>query len=541
MPRLVVNQFDGIVPRTEAHELADNQAQVAQNVKLYAGELRPWDGTAQDVLVAALANVKTIYKLYNYAGGSQWLQYTNDVDIALSPLADTGDIRFYYTGDGSPRKSNYAMAAGSQYYEMGVPAPVAAPTLTLTTPGSGSDQTRAYVYTFVSLFGTVEEESAPSPAATITVPGVGSTVTASLFDSAPAGHYNVTKIRLYRSVTGSSTVSYQFVAEFPVATASYADSLTVAQLGAALDTLGWRPPPSDLTGIVNLGSGTGVLAGFSGNTVCFSEPFFPHAWPIAYQLTVPYKIVGLGVIGSSLVVMTTRYPFIISGGQPGAMSMERVPILEPCVAKKSIVSHEDGVVYASPNGLVTIGSGQRGVSTNNLYRRKEWQALQPANIVGAIYDQRYIGAFTAGPMAGKAIVLDPADRPALSQIVMSGPQAVHVDSVTGNVWFVDQNRTGIFQLDIASGLPLTYTWRSKLWYLPVETSWSVMKVRADYTAGTATLTAYMDGALVATITPTSDQIIRLPPFRGREFYFEITGTRNVREIKFATSVLELET
>jgi hypothetical protein len=539
MPRLLVNQFDGLVPRTEAHELADNQAQVAQNVELYAGELRAWRGSGQDVLAPApIANVQTIYKLYNYAGVSQWLQWASDVDVALSPIVDNGDIRFYYTGDTAPRKSNYAMIAGGQFQDMGVPAPVAAPTLTATTSGSGSNQTRSYVYTFVNAFGVVEEESAPSPATQITIPSIGSTVTVSLFDTPPAGNHNWTKIRIYRSVTGATTASYQFVAEIPVGTPSYADSLTVAQLGAALDTIGWRPPPSDMTGIVNLGNG--VLAGFSGNTLCFSEPFFPHAWPLAYQLTFPYRIVGLGVFGSSVVVMTTRYPYIVSGGTPGAMAEERVPILEPCVSKRSIISNENGVTYASPNGLVNIGPGTRGLVTEGLFRRKEWQALQPQNLLGATYGSRYVGAFNTGPLAGQAIVLDPGDKPAMCQVAMSGPKAVHVDSQSASVWFVNAAGSGFYQLDIDAVNLLAYTWRSKKWYLPVETSWSVAKVRADYTTGAASIAIYADGVLVGTVTPANDLPTRLPAFRCREFFFEVTGTRSIKSIQFATSVRELD-
>lgn len=543
MPRLVVENFDGIIPRTEPHQLGDNQAQVAQNAKLYASDLRPWRGTAQDILVTARTNALTIYKLYNYAGASTWLQFLNDVDVALSPTVDTGDVRFYYTGDGSPRKSNYALAQGTNpphaYYEMGVPAPVAAPTLTLTVAGSGSNQTRAYVYTFVHAFGTLEEESAPSPPTTITANVIGSTVHLSLFDTPPAGNYNWTKIRIYRSVTGNSTASYQFVAEIPLATTTYDDTLTVAQLGEALSTLGWRPPPTDLTGIVNLGSASGVLAGFSGNTVCFSEPFFPHAWPLAYQIALPYKIVGVGAVGSSLVVATDRYPYIISGGVPGQMQVERVQLLEPCVSKKSIASYADGVVYASPNGLVTIGASARDVSTRALFHREEWQALVPSGIIGAIYDTRYIATFTTGPQAGTAYVLDPTDTPALSQVDMLTAKAVHVDSKTGSVWLINTAYTGIFQLDIDQVNLLTYTWRSKKWNMPIATSWSVCKVRGDYTTGAANIALYVDGALVTTITPTDDQPIRLPPFTAREFFFEVVGTRRIQQIQFATSVREL--
>lgn len=544
MGTLRIVNFDGMIPRTEPHALADTQAQVAQNTKLYAREMRPWLGpTVESSSITASAT--TIYKLYNYAGASKWLSWAGDVDVALSPQADTGDIRFYYTGDGVPKKSNYALAASgtspTTYYKMGCPAPVAAPTLTRTIQGTGTNQTRAYIYTFVYTFGTVTEESAPSPATQIDVQPLGSTITLSLFDTPPSTNYNPTAIRIYRSVAGSLTASYQYVDQISLATSTYADTKTVAQLGAALDTLGWAVPPTDMAGIVNLGGGTGVLAGFTGNTVCFSEPFYPHAWPLAYQLTVPFKIVGLSVIGTSVVVMTDRYPYIINGGTPGAMSVERVQILEPCVSKRSIVTMQDGVIYASPNGLVTISSQGSGNIVRSLYHREEWQALVPSAINGGVLEGRYIALFTSGAMLGKGLVLDNSEVPALSTITLSGPSAVHVDSKDAKLYYLNELKTSILQLNADASTPLSYTWRSKKWYLPFATTWSAYQVRGDFTAGSCSIALYADGTLAATLTPTSDAVLRVPAFKCREFFVEITGTRNVQSFTIATSVQELMT
>ena len=44
--------------------------------------------------------------------------------------------------------------------------------------------------------------------------------------------------------------------------------------------------------IINLPNG--MMVGFSGNNICFCEPFFPHAWPIRYRLTTNFDIVSLG-------------------------------------------------------------------------------------------------------------------------------------------------------------------------------------------------------------------------------------------------------
>ena len=63
MPQLKIMGFDGVVPRTSATMLQDNQAQVAEDVKLYSKELRYWRGPAVDSYVPP-ANTVTLYKYY---------------------------------------------------------------------------------------------------------------------------------------------------------------------------------------------------------------------------------------------------------------------------------------------------------------------------------------------------------------------------------------------------------------------------------------------------------------------------------------------
>ena len=38
----------------------------------------------------------------------------------------------------------------------------------------------------------------------------------------------------------------------------------------------------------------GVFAGFTGKRFCLSEPYLPHAWPIAYRITLEEDIVAIG-------------------------------------------------------------------------------------------------------------------------------------------------------------------------------------------------------------------------------------------------------
>lgn len=591
MAMLRVAGFDGVVPRLSATALRDNQAQQADNVKLYNGELRYWRGARLEH-TPAISTGRSIYKHVNAAGTSRWLVWATDVDVVPGPSADLTDIRLYYTGDGTPRKTNFTLSVSADYQEMGLPAPTVAPTVTDTTGTNPTTETRVYVYTYVNTFGSLTEESAPSPpSATITV-NQNRAVAVSGFAAPPSGKYGWSAIRIYRSVGGSTGANYAFVAEIPLNQSSYTDDLRAASLGSALPTIGWTPPPSNLSGIVSMAGG--VLAGFVGNTVYFSEPYFPHAWPTRYALNVPHQIIGLGAVGSTLVVMTDLFPYIITGITPGAMSVEKVSIAEPCVSKRSIAVDETGVVYASPNGLVNIGRGAQGVVTNNLFRRDEWQEYAPNTLVGASFEGRYFGFFQSPTKGNRALVLTRDDVPALS-FFDAAALGAHVDGRNAKLFYVAQADGKIYEADADDARPFSYQWMSKRFVLPAASSFSVLKVDADYSAalnvstfnaqvaatqaqnqtiwtnnanllGTLNQTlvntfsvngsllqnvpqpatarsvqvqVYADDKLVSEPVVTSFDPVRLPPFRCREVEVRLIGNTPVRSVAMATTTLEL--
>ena len=60
------------------------------------------------------SGVLTIFKLENTTlNDYRWLEFTVDVDVVPGPVADTTDFRVYYTGDGVPKKTNWAAATTS--------------------------------------------------------------------------------------------------------------------------------------------------------------------------------------------------------------------------------------------------------------------------------------------------------------------------------------------------------------------------------------------------------------------------------------------
>jgi hypothetical protein len=508
MPYIKLEGFSGIAPRIGPTNLQPNQAQKARNLKLQSGELRPWRKPVLTYQPSG-SDTNTIYKLTNPStSASVWLEWSGDVNAVPGPIADTSEVRLYYTGDGAPKKTNWNLATTSgtgskpfpnAYLQMGVPAPTVAPTLS-ATGGTAPTETRAYVYTYVSTFGSVKEESAPSPAATVTCNTSGSTVTVSAFGTAPttAAGYNITAIRIYRTI--SST--YTYVGEVTVtpstgaASGSFSDTTTTAALiGVTLPSLYYTPPPTGLSGLVALPNG--VLAGFVGNQVWFSEPYLPHAWPSSYMMTVGAPIVGLGVFGQTLVVCTTNNPYLITGTTPGAMSQEKLPIPEPCVSKKSIASDQYGVLYASPNGVVSIGQGIADVITRPLMTRDEWANYAPTTIIGVIYQNMYIMFYNAGATR-ESLILTRADTPPLVSLDTAA-KAVFFESTTANVYVVDPTDNQIYQLDADTVNNLFYEWTSKKFVLPSPTNFAVMQVHADwsYISSTAGYNAQVQQIIAA--------------------------------------------
>lgn len=632
--------------------LAENQATVADNVKLYAGELRTWNGPEKK-FTPAISDLKSIYALY-YGQASLhnniWLTWNTDVDVAPGPSADVSDVRVYYTGDGYPKKTNWALAtsAGAGAYprkslRIGVPAPVDAPTVqvievdesptentietyarmndgltinyynaatgTTTTTTKAMSQatpsddyqytttpsleTRAYVYTYVSTFGALSEESAPSEASSLVDVVTGDTVRVSGFSAPPTAGYNITAIRIYRTIAGeSSGGGYVFVAEIPLTTTEYVDALSATELGEALPTIGWLPPPDNMVGMTSMPNG--VLAGFVGNTVYFSEPYYPHAWPTKYSLTVPHNIVGLAAYGNSLVVMTDLYPYAINGVTPGSMTVEKIPLPEPCVSKRSIAVDQYGVVYASPNGLVGISSDTRAIISSKLFRREEWSQYQPEMLIGAIYGGKYFGFFQSSIHGAKALVLSRDDIPALSYITAKAA-ACHTDVRDARLFYVEFDTNNIYQIDSDVLNPSIYEWQSKRFVFPKAITFSAFKVDVDvdeildtslYIGQTEEAIAhnqtlfgndlkgafnrdvlnahdvngsiltnlpraasskwvrvfvYADRREVCSITINAFDPVRLPPFKCRELQVKLTGNTSVRSITFATSVQELHT
>lgn len=532
--------FSGIAPRLSAKLLQDNQAQIARNVRLASGEIRPLRAPLQ-IAAELVANPKAIWQLKD-----KWLSWASRVKAAASPIADDTDNRLYYTGDGHPKKTWYAHAAlggvgpfpADRWYDLAVPAHTAAPAL---TAGGGSIPagTYAYVITLVSRFGPasggVMEESRPSAPALITLSAEGGVTVAR--GSAPVYtpswrevRCNYVAWRVYRSTTAGA---YQMVAEVAIGGSSWHDSLA-QPTSTVLPSNDWHEPPDDLQGLVAIPNG--FMAAFRGNEILFSEPWYPHAWPIAYRMSITGRIKAIAPAGSALIVLTDDYPYILTGAHPDSMTQERIEIMSPCVSAESVVSDGYNVMYASRDGIAAISaSGQHQLLTRSLFDIEDWRDLAPGSMVAMSYFGGYLVFYedrTGPTMKIQALHLQAQDSPPLVQIDMAG-QASHLE------WFLGTDGA-IYQFDSNPTVQMSGVWRSKVFTLPYPKSLAVLAVDAEFADGAVIVRLICDGVQRAEVTVTGPGAVRLPAgFKCKDIEVEIAATCAVRSVTLGSTISEL--
>jgi hypothetical protein len=538
MPSISIKAFSGLRPILDPTLLGPGDATEAINARLVSGALAP---LRSSTILKALTKVApaTLFRYGNSALETEhWLEFLADTDVMRSPIANDQYGRLYWADGATPKyaPSSLILSGGSYpggSYNLGVPAPATAPSITSSTPppNAAQTETRVYVYTYVSAYGEEGPPTAasgavtldPSASATVSVPSVG-----------PGGSYNIATKRIYRSSTVGFAAEFQFVAEIPVATTSYVDTKGQAELGEVLPSAEWVPPPAGLRGLKALANGAAI--GFVDNTVHLSEPNLPHAWP--HQYPIDSQIVGIGVFRQSAAVLTNGKPYLMSGADPQAMGPEKMELEQACVSKGSIVETGDGVMYASPDGLVSIGSGGIEIVTSKLLTREQWQAYNPSSIRGFTHDNRYHALYTtAGGQRGMIVFDFSGQGAAMTRSDVSAATAItagYSDPRTDTLYFAQAGNIVRFN----AGTPLAYTWRSKVFRLPKPACMSCGQVIAA--AYPVTMKVFADGALRSTREVASQDAFRLPSgYLARDYSIELTGSAEVTFAGIATSMGEL--
>lgn len=583
--------FAGMVPSVDKHLLPDTNAQFSRNVWLYSGAL---NGMPKKVPVYTLQNplAQIAYRVpasnanASYLFDSTWLEFENRyTDFITAPVAADSFQRFYWTSTSQqPQYNTYArILAGQPAWLLGVPQP-ATPIVDVSGGASATIVSRAYVTTLVTEYG--EEGPASTP---VLVNGKEDATFAITIGAVPAdqrgGTRNIKKIRLYRTITSSlGTATYYLLTEVNATGATQLHNDTAADNVIAsnvlLESTAWTGPPS-LDGFVTMPNG--IIAGFKGNELWFSEAYRPHAWPAAYSLTVEHDIIGLGIINQTLVVCTKGNPYTASGVNPARITTAKLAAFEPCLSKGSVVSTEEGVFYTSPNGLILVNPGIAVNVTKQAISRDQWNSII---MDGALNAGRLGSAYIAYGASEQNVFQETAYQEDVFQsgTTVGAAEGFMIDS-NSNVGFgytYDTHELKSIHNDILSGEFLAvhdgqvvwfdqrrgygidpYIWRSKVFQTPEEKNFAAFKVffyedeedgidpevppnyDIDQTFDPETqmgvVRVYADDRLILTHElRKSGELHRIPSgFKAHFWYVEFEARIKIKSFQMATSVKEL--
>lgn len=472
-----------------------------------------WDKAPASVAKIRLYRRTTIFINGIDQGNDDTFLRLVELPAAGVSWTDTATIESLYSNPGLPNASK-----GVTY------VPGSTPFASATIPPAVIPETRVYCYTYVTAY---DEEGPPSEASVEVSLDPAKPVTISGMATSPGGLFNINRKRIYRSAVGRNSTTFQFVAEVSLATTSYTDSKTGTELGEVLPSEKWVAPPENLKGLC-LGA-NGIAAGFVDNNVYFSEAFRPHAWPEEYILTTEHKVVAIAPFGQNFAVLTTSFPYLVTGSDPASMSMTKLDMPEACVSKKSAIAARGGVIYASPDGLILISSTGIVNLTQGLLSRDQWQAYTPSSMIFREYNNKIYVSHSAG-----SLIFDFTGESASFVTTNLIFTAGFYDALTDNLYYVNGGNI----LKWNTGSNLTYTWRSKLFTIPDPINFSFGQVEAS--AYPITAKFYAEGTLRHTQTVTSREPFRLPSgFKSKDWEFEIEGTAEVFHVAMATNINEL--
>jgi hypothetical protein len=534
-----LSQFLGANKQINPRLLAPGLGVNSWNQKPGRGDFRPWRETLQQATVSP--GSQTIYRMGRDVRDPTryWLAWPQVVYAVRSPDATDTTERTYFAGVGiTPQVTDNTMALIAPPYPstsrpMSLPPPASPPLIETATPGDDSAlmETYFYVFTYVNDWGW---ESAPSPVSNELDQYTNGTIKVSQFASPPAGNYHINRIRLYRTQASSNTSDFFYVTELPWPATSFIDDKT--SIGEVLPTATWNPTPDNLDCLTAMWNG--MMAGISGQGIRFCEPYIPYAWPVQFEITAPDATpVGLGVFAQNLLVLTTAKPLIVAGSTPDAMDQRVLDIPQACVAKRSIVSLGSGVAWASDDGLCYFGVDGAKILTAGIMMREDWQKLNPATIIGSMFEGLYFGSYetVVGSGIREGFFINPNDQSTGIYFTKVGYPAMAFDQLMDHLFVLIGNNVHMW--DVAPNYMLA-EFQTGITRMPKPTtSFAIVETVADGFPFTVQL--FADGVLRHEQVVNKNEPYRMKGgYIGQDFYAVVNSAFPVAQIAFSHSIEE---
>ena len=417
----------------------------------------------------------------------------------------------------------------------------------LTVPGGNTpaigvelrDVYRTYIYTYLT---DRDEESAPSPAVVTPLKLDQNDSVLVQWADRPGDRTDITRVRIYRNASGNNSSGFMLIhplTDIPVGykydgskgTPNFLDNFADDRLGEPCPTFNWDMPPNNMKGLISMPNG--IMAGFVGNSIYFSEPNIPYAWNRDYTLVIEYEVVGMAAFGQSIFVATKGNPYVISGVDSAGMSAMKLELNQSCVSKRSLKTIGGSVIYASPDGLVLYQNGGANVYTSGIISKADWQALTPSSIRGVEFENRYYAFYSGG-----CLIFDLTSGSYIKSDQTA--DAVFSDRTSDTLFILTS--TTIKNASTLSGTALTGSYKSRVYRFPkpVALAWLYMDADTAFSASTTTVKLYRDGVLVITKSVTNNNPVRLPAGMGTEWQVWIESNVKINWAALTSTTEELK-
>ncbi|MBB6578944.1 hypothetical protein HNP33_003049 [Comamonas odontotermitis] len=399
-------------------------------------------------------------------------------------------------------------------------------------------ESRAYVYTYVNQYN---EEGPPSDPLTLDATPTGIVDIAATLDAVD-GYVPISEIRFYRTGSGTSIASYYYTDSIFLSgqtgpkVLSFRDTKNGAELNEELNALYNYPPAQDLRNLTLLPNG--ILMAMRENEVHFSEAYRPWAWSPANVKPLKSQVVGACAIGTGAIITTRTQPYLVEGISPDAMTVSQLNIEQAGVNKWSIINVAGRVIYASPDGLVTIIGVQAGLGDSQVFFTREvWRARftngDLKNLRFGMNDGRLLAYTHDNTTTPFVIRLDEAGG-TMTELPGFLAQCTFTGLMADQLYYVVGSKIYAFH----AGEDQQCRWKSREMVLTRPLNFAFAQAVAS---GNWNIKFYADDVLTHTETITQKVTdFRLPAgFMSDRWKIEVSGQGRFRELRVAEKAKEL--
>lgn len=521
--RQEIHNFFGIAPSMDDN-LQPGYASIAQNVDLSTKKIRPLLGHRKVSNLGAGAD-----SILNWGGS--WRTGTGKFYAPW--VYGSTNLLYYLTGNTIHR------TIGATESQAGLALPNA-PTAALNGAGALTGDFQYFVVEKRDVSGYLDWSGPSAVTAVVTAAANTIRVTRGAMSNADATHWWIYRL-------GSTTGSWNFVAEVAAATTFYDDTLDDEDLGEGPLTY-YDSAQGNVVLLTRPGSMDGLcrdffygsLIGWNGAAMYASEPTLPDSWDQdVFAMRFQESIKGVHLIGTQmLVVLTEKKAVRIVGTEPELYvpddSLHPIP-----PSSGDAVEGKDGLYYPSPEGIALFDGTVTHLFSAPEFDRQWFKANVQTDSAFMSYWNKQI--WMGHP--GGVLICDQRTEPRSWTTLSSVFTAFWVDKETRTLYGAMED--GIYEI---FGLPyfmesdyLNFVWQSADidFNTPQQKrGWSV-EVLGEREIH---LSVYIDGAQVGdtmTITEWDNprrRRLTLSRSKGRACQVRVTGTGEVKSIVVEASL-----